>query len=676
MQPPSSTPHAARDLWSHGRLAVVCLVGGLWLLAAAVRLWHLQVDRHEHYVQAAEEQQQLVVTLDAPRGTIFDARGRSLAVSVEAASVAADPSLVDDPEALADALSEVLGAPRDELLAKLRLERRFTWLERKINPPAARRVRELAAVEPGLIVLSESKRYYPLGDLAGPVLGYVGIDNQGLGGLEYRYDDEVSTEAGQRTILRDGLAGRVFYPELPSDAARPGDDLYLTLDATIQNIVERELRAAVEAAGAKGGSAVVLDPNTGALMAMASVPGFDPNHYAKTPAARRGNPTLAGSFEPGSTFKMVTLAAALEASAVDPQEIFDCGNGSIVLRGRRIRDHKPFDRLTAREIMANSSNIGAIRLAGRAGTERFYSTIRAFGFGTPTGIDLPSEAAGLVRPLKRWAALSPAYISFGQGIAVTNLQMANAFAAIANDGRLLRPYVVASVGTPPAPGSAQREVVGLPISPSTARQVASYLETVVLDGTGKAAQLGGWRAAGKTGTAEKAIDGRYVPGRYVASFVGFAPLDDPVLVMAVSLDEPWPRYHGGEVAAPVFGAVAEQALLYLGVPPDAPRPPDPENPTIDTAPLDSIRLAAAPAAPPSAAPVVRLDLESRLAQTPDGAVPDLAGLTAREALQIAGALGFDLRFDGHGAVTRQAPDAGTPLERTDGVVRLWLEASS
>lgn len=680
-------PHADRDLWSHGRLAALCLLGGLWLLGAGLRLWVLQVEQHERYVGIAEEQQQLVVKLDEPRGTVYDARGRVLAVSVEARSVAADPKLVDDPESLAEALAAILPADRATLLEALRGERRFVWLERKVDPPIAARVERLIdAGHKGLMLLPESKRYYPLGTLAGSVLGYVGMDNHGLGGLEYRYEETIATRAGRRTLLRDGLAAQLLYPELPSAAAHPGEDLHLTLDSTVQHIMESELRAAVEQHGATRATAVMLDPHTGAVLAMASFPNFDPNRFDAVPAASRANLAVGHAFEPGSTFKMVTLAAALEANAVDPQELFDCGRGSIVLRRTRIRDHKPFDRLTAREIMMFSSNIGAIRLAARAGTERFHSTIRAFGFGRPTGIDLPSESAGIVRPLDSWSHHSPAYISFGQGIAVTTLQMASSFAAIANEGRLLRPYLVRAVGAPPAGGDDKTELLGLPIAPSSARQVRAMLESVVLEGTGKRAALDGWRAAGKTGTAQKAIEGGggYQPNRYIASFVGFAPLDSPVLAMAVTIDEPWPAYHGGEAAAPVFSAIAEKTLLYLGVPPDRPRP---DAVLLGSDAFDSIRLAAAgaPEAParadgsartaaPARVTTFALDLSERIAAA-DGTVPDFEGLTAREALQLASRLGIAAHFDGHGAVARQTPAAGTPLERTDRAVRLSLETT-
>lgn len=647
----------------HGRLAVACALAVAWLFALALRLWWLQVEQHDHYAEKAVEQQQGVIVLDPPRGTIFDARGRQLALSVEAFSVAADPRRVEDPEATADALAPVLRADRDRLLEKLLEERRFVWLKRKVDAPVADLARDLDL--PGIHFLPESKRHYPLGPLAGAVLGYVGLDNSGLAGLEYRYERQVSTVEGRRTVIRDGLADTVLYPSMAASDARPGSDLHLTLDAAIQNIVERELAAAVETHNAKRGSVVVMDPMTGAVLAMASYPGFDPNEFQRYPKATWRNAPIAVAYEPGSTFKMITLAAALEANAVDPGQNIHCGNGGIRLGRTRINDHTPFGVLTVREIMAKSSNVGAIKLGAAAGRERLYSTIRTFGFGRATGVDLPNESAGLLQPLERWFPLTPAYISFGQGLSVTSLQMASAFSVIANGGYLLRPYLVDSVGDAPGvPGASddadepRREVVGMPISPSSVRQIRSILEGVVLDGTATAAGVPGYRAAGKTGTAQKAIKGGYAPNRYIASFVGFAPIERPALSIAVEIDEPWPRYHGGEAAAPVFAAVAEQALLYLGVAGDA----KVESPWV--APEGGVATAS-----------LRGAVRPREPQ-PAGTVPDLVGLTLREAMVAASAAGFRPEIHGSGFVSSQFPAPGTPAEAAGGEVRLDLTAGA
>lgn len=571
-------PAAERIVWSHGRLVVLCAAAAGWLLLALGRLYWLQVERHDHFLEKALEQQREVLTLDAPRGTIYDARGRELAVSIEALSVVADPLYLkrraepkadgdaeaDEPvdiDALASQLAVVLGQGTAEVRAKLDSNKRFVWIERKVDRPVAERVRALDL--PGIHLLPESKRYYPMGTLAAQIIGYVGTDNQGLAGLEAHYDAAVRTEKGRTTVLRDGRAGTLVYPGLGRSEARPGRDLHLTIDSVLQNILERELAAGVASSNAKSGQAVMLDPKTGAVLAMASVPTFDPNRWSSYPEKTWRNPPVQDAYEPGSTFKMVTLAAALESGHVDPLLPIHCGNGVFRYGAKTtINDHKSFGELTVREVIAKSSNVGAIHLGRFAGDDLLYSTIRRFGFGETTGIDLPGESAGQLRSRDRWSKTDPFYISFGQGVGVTAIQLANAFAAVANDGRRLRPFVVRRVGDRDV---SRQEVRNLVAAPSTVRQVKTILEQVVIDGTAKNAALDGYRAAGKTGTAQKAFAGRgYVDGRYIASFVGFAPLERPQVVLLVLLDEPLPRYHGGEVAAPIFHSIVQETLLYLG----------------------------------------------------------------------------------------------------------------
>ncbi len=638
----------------NGRMVFVVSLATVWLCIVVFRLYDLQVRRHESYRERAQKQQQKVVMLHPPRGTIFDAQGRELAVSVEVSSAAADPSSIENPAAVAAALAGLV--ENEDLSEILSSEKGFAWIERKLDQPKANALRAVAA--PGIFFVKESKRYYPLRELAAPVLGYVGTDNSGLAGLEFLYDHVVASEPGRRTVVRDARSGTLPLPKLKNSAATPGQNLHLTLDAAIQHLVERELAKAVASSGASKGMVVVLDPNTGAVLAMASYPTFDPNVFGDSPKDHWRNQTVEDAFEPGSTFKMVTLAAALEAGVVDPLEKIDCEMGGIRLNGVRIADHKPFGMLTVREIIAKSSNVGAIKLGFAAGRARLAETIQKFGFGRPTGIDLPSESSGILRPLDRWSKLSPAYISFGHSVSVTAVQLANAFAVIANGGRLLRPYVVAAIGDRPAP---MPRVVGLPISPSSVLQVRSMLESVVLEGTAKSAALTGYRAAGKTGTAEKVIPGRgYAKGKYIASFVGFAPVKNPALVAAVILDEPWPRYHGGQVAAPVFKAIASQTLLYLGVPPE--RELDelwPEPPPTRLASRHSGDGAEASSTP--------------RAEVPMGTVPDFVGLSARQAVTLSASVGLHLGLNGHGAVGRQLPAPGTPLEVAGDQVEVWLE---
>ncbi len=474
-----------------------------------------------------------------------------------------------DPDGTARQLARVLEVDAAPLAARLRKKSDFVWLARKLDPPVAQAVRALDLA--GIHFLPESKRYYPMRELAAQVLGYVGTDNRGLAGLELVYDEQIAGRPGKRTLLRDARRGTVVAPGLAFSDPEPGGDLYLTLDATIQHIVERELAKAVEERRAKSGSMVLLDPATGAVLAMATYPSFDPNHFGHFPPARWRNRAIIDAYEPGSTFKVVTAAAALEAGLVKPTDVFDCEMGSITLLGIRIRDHKPFGRLTFAEVLAKSSNVGVIKTALLLGDERLYSTVRGFGFGRPTGIDLPGENQGILAGKASWRPLTKAYVSFGQGISVTALQLVTALGAVANDGQLLTPYVVAAVGRNgavrklhPTPA-----VAGRPVSAATARQLRELLEGVVSGGTGRAAAVAGYRVGGKTGTAQKPIHGGYSRSGYVPSFFGLAPAGRPVIVGVVAVDEPQGfAYHGGQVAAPIFGAVARQVLLYMGVPPE------------------------------------------------------------------------------------------------------------
>lgn len=628
-----------------------------WFLVLVLRLAYLQVERHDEYRSRAEGQHQRVVELDPPRGTVFDRHGQKLAVSVEVDSAFAVPAEVPDPEATAAALAGLLGEPAERYREALGRDREFVWIARKLDPPVAARLRELDL--PGIDFLSESKRYYPNRELAGALLGFVGTDNAGLAGLEAAWDDLVAGRAGRQTVLRDARRGTVVVPDLAAAPPEPGADLVLTIDAALQHVAERELAAAVSETRASGGSVVLLDPRSGAVLALASAPGFDPNRFASYDESTWRDRAVMNAYEPGSTFKIFTVAASLEHQLLDPSDVFDCGMGSITLAGIRIRDHKPFGELTVREVLAMSSNVGAIKVGLTVGRERLYEEIRQFGFGRPTGIALPGESAGLLRELPDWRPLTTAYVSFGQGISVTPLQLATAVAAVANGGTLLRPHLVAAVrhagGIETRPSG---EIVGRPISPATALTLERMMEEVVERGTGKAAAVPGYRVAGKTGTAQKAVPGiGYAANRYVASFVGFAPARDPRLVGLVVIDEPrGGRYHGGQVAAPVFSHILARALPLMGIPPDHERqltPPD------EGAASETVRRA-------------RLDGDGPLSRDD---VPDFTGLTAREVVRRSAAAGVRVELNGTGGfVARQSPLPGTRRAALgdDQPIRLWL----
>ena len=653
------------------RLYTLLVLVALWCGAVAWRLFDLQVGRHAEYRDRAWRQQQRVVELDPPRGAILDARGRELAVSVEVASAFAVPREVANADAAAAALARVLKLDRAKLARALRGDREFVWVARKLDPPQAEAVRGLGLA--GIHFLPESKRYYPLRELAAQVLGYVGTDDRGLAGLEAGYQRVIGGSPGKRTVLRDARRGTVLDPDLSFYDAVPGENLHLTLDAALQHMLERELRAKVEELRARSGSAVMLDPATGAVLAMASFPTFDPNRFRDNAGAEAWrNRPIQDAYEPGSTFKMITVAAALEANVLDPDDVLDCEMGSITLAGVRINDHKPFGLLTLREVMAKSSNVGAIKTGLRAGEARLYQSIRDFGFGEATGIDLPGESPGIVRPVERWQPLQKAYASFGQGLSVTALQLAVAFGAVANGGQVVRPYIVEAIGE----GVSRRvlhpqpEVVRRAASPQTVRSLERMLEAVVSEGTAKAAAVAGYPVAGKTGTAQKVIDGAYSPDRHVASFVGFAPARRPRLVGIVVLDEPRGAYHGGDVAAPVFGAFAREALLYLGVP--AERDP------LETWPGEAPPPHPAPEleSSPEVAGVV-LASNDGAAGLPDAhSVPDLRGMTARQALRESARFGLRPVLAGNGFVERQDPPAGAPLPPAGERIAVWLGTGS
>ncbi len=554
------------------RVTWLCGVLLFWAASVVGRLYYLQIEHHEIYSTRAGRQQQRVVKIDPPRGTIYDARGRELAVSVEVDSVFAVPGKIEDPEAVAQILAEFLHGDSKKIARLLAKDGEFVWLERKLEPPVAQALRELKL--PGIHFLQEYKRYYPMGELAASVLGFVGVDNQGLGGLEVQYDSRIAGKQGRRTVLKDARSSTSAPPTLPAAEAQPGEDLYLTLDASIQYLAETELRRAVEENRADGGSIVLLDPRRGAVLAMASYPSFNANNFRAYSAEQRRNKAIMNAFEPGSTFKMVTFAAALDRNLIDPNDEVDCGMGAIYFGRVRIRDHKPFGRLSFREVLAKSSNVGTIKASQKIPREDFYATIRAFGFGELSGIDLPGENAGILRTPSQWTSLEPMYISFGQGLGVTALQVANAFAALANGGTLLRPYVVEAVGR----GGEKvylhngAEPLRRTISASTALQLERMLEAVVADGgSGKNAQIEGFLVAGKTGTAQTADGpGGYSAERRIPSFAGFVPARRPRVVGFVVLDSPRAGLTGGgSVAAPVFSRLVGRVLTYLGVAPDA-----------------------------------------------------------------------------------------------------------
>ncbi len=553
------------------RLILIAVFVILGLAALIARCAHLQIFQAGDLLSLARAQQERSITLDPHRGPILDRNGSELALTLDVDSVYANPGLVENPGATARHLASILKVKRSTLRDRLQSDRRFVWIKRKIEPEIRERIEELDIA--GIGFVRESRRYYPKHDLAAHVIGATGVDNQGLAGLEFAYDDAIRGTPGRILFEQDGRGGHIL--DRARTEAVPGNGLILTLDSSIQHIAERELDAAMVASRAKGAAVVVLRPRTGEILALASRPTFDPNSYAKAREEWRRNRAVSDFYEPGSTFKVMTMAAVLDAGEVRSNDTIWCENGSIVIARHRFKeDRKPFGNLTVTEVLAKSSNVGAIKLGLRLEPDDFLAAIRQFGFGSKTGIELPAESPGLLRDVPKWSGLSQASISMGQEIGVTSLQLATAFASIANDGVLMPPFVVRAVIDSAARRTrshhAGKHAGRRVVSAGTAQALRRMLVSVITDGTGRKAAVPGYSVGGKTGTAQKVDEsGRYTRGNYVAWFAGFVPAERPELAIAVMIDEPQgPRFHGGDVAAPVFSGIARPVLQYLGALPD------------------------------------------------------------------------------------------------------------
>jgi cell division protein FtsI (penicillin-binding protein 3) len=561
-----------------GRILLVLGLMALGFAAVGVRLVYLQVIVRGDLTRRAERQHEQQVRLEAKRGTIYDRRGRELAVSVEVESVYGVPAEVENPRATAARLARILSEKPELLQRKLASDRQFVWLARKTDPARAERAKELDPDAIGLRL--EARRFYPKKSLAGTVLGFTNVDNKGIEGVELLYDEALRGTDGWLVAEKDAR-GRTVFPGgdgFQFQMPRPGKDVVLTIDEVIQHIAEKELDRGLAEAKARGGVCLVMSPQTGEVLALAArapVRGgavFNPNSPQQYRPEEWRNRAVTDAFEPGSIFKAITAAAALEERAVHPQERIDCSAGSIQVADRVIRDVHRSGVLTFADVIAESSNVGTIKVAQRLGKKRFAQYIEAFGFGRKTGIDLPGEIAGLYRDHRLWSGVSLATIAIGQEIGVTPVQMAAAYGAIANGGLLMRPMIVSEVRDRSGRESVKNApaAAGRAVSPGTCRTLQKILQRVVESGTGQKAKPAGYTAAGKTGTAQK-IDqrtGLYSKDDYVSSFVGFAPAAAPRLVIVVMVDSPTGVAWGGSVAAPVFRAVAEQSLAYLQVPPD------------------------------------------------------------------------------------------------------------
>jgi cell division protein FtsI (penicillin-binding protein 3) len=666
----------------HVRLLILAGVALFWMTAVFGRVAYLQLFCHSEYLARASRQQRRVIEITPKRGAIYDRNMQPLAMSMPVQSAFAVPSEVKDAAMASQLLSGVLAIPQDVIRQKLEGGGTFVWIQRKLPPEKAEAVRSLNLR--GIYFQEENQRYYPKRDLAAHVVGFVDVDEKGLGGIEHEYDNTIRGQ-GQKIVVMSDAKQRWFDG---GEAQRDrGASVVLTLDEKVQYIAERELAAAIDQTHAVAGTVIVQDPNTGALLALANWPKFNPNAAADAPAEARMNRAISAMYEPGSTFKLVTLAAALDQNLTRPDEVFDCENGSLVVGGRRIHDHKAYGMLTVSEILANSSDVGAMKIALRLGAPKFHDYIRAFGFGTFTGVDLPGESRGLLERLQHWSPSSIGAISMGQEVGVTPLQMVTAVSSVANGGLLYKPHAVqrmvrgeqvSTLDGPSALGEPRRV-----IRPETAATLRHLMEDVILRGTGRLARLDGWTAGGKTGTAQK-IDpatGRYSRTNVIASFTGFAPINNPAVTILVSLDSPegWP-HEGGDVAAPVFKRIAEQVLPYLDVPRDVPLSPclvqttyhqgtGEENESLnDLAPVDfnaktettsAESIEGSAESPEPGLPEITVAVD----EGGDISVPDFAGKTMREVTEACLRLGLNPILVGSRLATEQVPAAGSKVRR-------------
>jgi cell division protein FtsI (penicillin-binding protein 3) len=658
---------------------LLCAAGG----AVVVRAYDVQIRRAEGLRAMAEDQSLRDVRLTPRRGTILDRNGAELASSVDVDSVWVNPRQfrrnVEDAASATGRLAALLGLDRKVLRARLDSDRYFVWLKRRVSPKEAQAVRSLGL--PGVDIAPESRRFYPNRELAAHVLGTANVDGGGIDGVELALDERLRGSAARVPALRDRRGVVVFSGNLDDRAAR-GGDVTLTIDRTIQHLAERELELAVRTFEARGGSVVVVDPRTGEILAIANYPTFNPNDPSRAATADRRNRALTDRFEPGSTMKPFTVAGALDRGVIREDQRLHCENGRMKASVHHIHDTHRYEMLSVSEIVQHSSNIGTAKIGMMLGRAGLYDALRGFGFGQRTLVSLPGETGGSLRDPSKWYEIDNATIAFGQGVSVTVLQLTMAMAALANEGRLMRPLLVKQVTDArgavieaPAP-----EIVRQAVSSRVAKLVTDMMVTVTNEeGTGIEAAVDGYLVAGKTGTAQKPdpVHGGYAEDRWSSSFVGFAPADAPRLAISVIIDEPLIAHYGGQVAAPAFRRIMEGSLRHLGV-------------AARTAPVAVVEKDAArresPLAEPRAERLGRVGRElaagaaeqvasdaragdaSALASSAEGAsepppgegrVPDLAGLSARAVLVAARAAGFEVRLEGSGVVHSQRPAAHT-----------------
>ncbi len=619
------------------------------------RMFQLQVLKKEALYRMAAQQQHAQIPLVPKRGTISDRKGNELAVSVEVDSVYADPQKIVDPRKTAQSLGAILQIDPEELQERLRSKISFEWIQRKISPKEAEEIKALRL--PGVSFLKENKRFYPAAQLASHVVGFVGLDSKGLEGLESQYDKILTGNQQVWTPTKDARGREIVERVSP----REGDhyqNLVLTLDQQIQHLVEAELGRTVQKWGARGGFAIVMEPSTGRILSMAVYPSFNPNQFLQYRAGAWKNRAVVDTFEPGSMFKTILAAAAIEEKIVRPTDSFYCENGSYTVYDRTIHDHghSKYGWLTFEQIIKVSSNIGASKVGEKMGKDCFYRYIKAFGFGEKTQVGLPGESRGILQHPRYWSPVALDTISFGQGISVTGIQLITALCAVANGGSLMRPFIIERITDEKGRTvqTFQPEIVRKVLTEKTAKKVTLLLKaTTEKGGTGEGAVPAGFDVAGKTGTAQK-VDSLlrgYSEDRYTSGFMGFAPADNPRLAALVVIDEPQGSTYGGVVAAPAFREIVGKALPHLNVFPGGTLIVKNEADLIPRG--DELKAAPLPE-------------DVRMGKGMDKEVmPDLTGLTIRSAMSRIEGRGLIVKVSGNGKVVDQMPKPGAFIEKGD-----------
>src|SRR5688500_267296 len=624
----------------------------LWAVGIQARLLYLQVHRHDDLQARAESQSARTMDVAAKRGDILDRHGRVLAYSVDADSVYGVPIDIEDAAKVASmlcaALTDCAPNERDALTGRLRQKSAFVYVRRSVTTHQARRIAELNLK--GIDFIKEDRRFYPKKQLAAQLLGFVGLDNKGLAGIEAAYDSQISGSLG-KPLYQTDARGRAFSRlERPPTA---GATVELTVDEYLQHIAERELRDAVARNRAAGGTVLIMAPKTGEILALANEPTFNPNAFSNASPEDRRNRAVQDIYEPGSTFKVVTASAALEERVIGVDDLIDVSGGKIRFGSRVIDDTHDYGTLSFTDVLVKSSNVGAIKVGLRLGPERLGLYVRRFGFGRALSPDFPAETPGIVWDPTKLDSSALASMSMGYQVGVTPLQMVAAISSVANGGDLIQPRVVRALIRDGKRVEVKPTVLGRTISKDTAITLTGIMEQIVERGTATYAQVAGYTIAGKTGTASKLVNGRYSNTDYYASFVAFLPSRNPVATIIVVIDSPHAHgYYGGPIAGPVFQRIAEATLRHFGVPPTLNAPP----PVLVTRRTD--RPDIQPARSERDGSFVQINANGGARD-----LPDLRGLSARDALRILTKIGLTARLKGNGVVTTQTPPPGTPIER-------------